>query len=224
MKKFQLAGKRASKPPSEKNGARKKNFGAWNFFFGAGNFFFGARIFPSRLQDLGAGLPQKVKIPHKTLRPGCKISGPDCLKKQKSPIKHCTKGLFCAKNAWFFLYFGLQAQKPRHGNPPKSGKKKLVPPSGRHSARPACRRIRPRFRGRIKIEMNFDCPSLCHSTITMSSIRLTPPTISSGNHSNPHPSLSTALHPQSWCHRPPNRGRSPFLCPRPPTQRSRVSR
>ena len=67
MKKFQITGKRASGPPSEKKRGRGKKFGAWNFFFGAGNFFFGARIFPSRLQDFGAGLPQKAKIPHETL-------------------------------------------------------------------------------------------------------------------------------------------------------------
>ena len=70
MKKFQTAGKSASKPPSEKNGAGKKNFGARKKNFGAGNFFFGARIFSSRRQDFGFGLPQKAKIPHKTLHKG----------------------------------------------------------------------------------------------------------------------------------------------------------
>ena len=108
VKKFQIAGKRASGPPSRKNGAGKKIFEAWKKNSGAGNFFSGARIFSSRRQDSGAGLP----------------------KKQKSPMKRCTKGLFCAKNACFFLCFALQAQKPRHGNLSKSGKKKLVPPPG----------------------------------------------------------------------------------------------
>ena len=63
MKKFQIAEKRASESPAE-------NFGAWKKIFGAGKFFSGARIFPSRRQDFGAGLPQKVKIPHKTLHKG----------------------------------------------------------------------------------------------------------------------------------------------------------
>ena len=71
MKKFQIAGKRASESPVENFGARKKNFGA-------GNFFFGARIFSSRRQDFGAGLPQKVKIPHKTLHKGAVLCKKSC--------------------------------------------------------------------------------------------------------------------------------------------------
>ena len=63
MKKFQIAGKRASESPAE-------NFGAWKKIFGAGKFFSGARIFPSRRQYFGDGRPQKVKIPHKTLHKG----------------------------------------------------------------------------------------------------------------------------------------------------------
>ena len=89
MKKFQIARKRASKPPSEKNGAWKKNFGARKNNFGAGNFFFGARIFSSRQQNFGDGLPQKAKIPHKTLH----------------------KGAFLCKNCLFFSLFCLAISK-----------------------------------------------------------------------------------------------------------------
>ena len=89
MKKFQIAEKRASKPPSKKSEPRKKNFGARKNNFGAGNFFFGARIFSSRRQDFGAGLPQKAKIPHKTLH----------------------KGAFLCKNCLFFSLFCLANSK-----------------------------------------------------------------------------------------------------------------
>ncbi len=70
VKKFQIAGKRAFKPPSERKTGSGKKIGAWKRNSGAGNFFSGARIFPSRRQDFEAGLPQKAKIPHKTLHKG----------------------------------------------------------------------------------------------------------------------------------------------------------
>ena len=90
MKKFQIAGKRASESPAE-------NFGAWKKIFGAGNFFFGARIFLSRRQDFGAGLPQKVKAPHKTLHKGavlckkCLVFSLFCLAGSKAVSRESTK-------------------------------------------------------------------------------------------------------------------------------------
>ena len=74
-----------------------ENFGAWKKIFGAGNFFFGARIFPSRRQDFGAGLPQKAKISHKTLHKGavlckkCLIFSLFCLAGSKAVSRESAK-------------------------------------------------------------------------------------------------------------------------------------